>query len=156
MKKIFVALMASILMLVSCTKDNTSKVIFKDSTTIENVSYSMSINRIEDGYSWTVVNSTDEVTARYTYNYDTKKYLGLDFANVARELDQLEDSILGTLLPVFTYEFNFIDNDDNVAVITRTVKNGVVFVNFAFDEKSFSIPYSFITGANAELNSEQK
>ena len=156
MKKIFVALMTSILMLVSCGKDSVSKTIFKDSTTIENVSYSMVIDQIEDGYSWTVTNATDEVTTRYTYNYDTKKYLSQDFANVTRELEQIDDTVLGALLPVFTYEFNFIDNTDNTAVITRKVKNGIVFVSFAFAGKTFSVPYSFITKANAKLNPEQE
>ena len=156
MKKIFVALMASVLMLVSCAKDNVSKVIFKDSLSVENVTYSMNIEQAGDGYSWTVVNSGTEVTTRYTYNYDSKKYLCQDFANVARELNQLDDTVLGTLLPVFTYDFNFIDDPNTSAVVTRTVVGGVVFVKFAFAGKVFSVPYSFITGANVKLNPEQE
>lgn len=156
MKKLFIVLVALVsVMLASCQKDSTSKLIFSDSAIIENVSYSTTINKLEEGYNWTVVNSTDEVTVRYTYTYDTKKYLCKDFAAITEELKKLDDTALGTLLPVFTYEFNFIDNEDNSAVITRTVKDGNVFVNFVFGEKSFSMPYTFIIGANDLLNPKQ-
>ena len=156
MKKIFAILMASVLMFASCGKDSPSKVLFQDSATIENVSYSMTIDQVEDLYSWTIVNSTDEVTTRYTYNYDSKNALKQDFAVVASELDQLDDTVLGTLLPMFTHEFGFIDNEDNSAVVSRTVKGGTVFVNFAFTTKSFSVPYTFVTAAAAKLNPEQE
>ena len=152
MKK-FLVFCVGLMCLMSCGKDYPdAKDIYQNSTVIENVNYETRIYAEGDEYRWTNVNQTDEVTYRYTFNYERKTDLAKDFAELAAGVEAFDEE----LVPAFTQVFRFGNDVDHNVLVFREVEQGQVFVKFVVGEKVFRLPYAFVVGANAVLNPDKK
>ena len=148
MKKILVFCIG-LMCLMSCGKDYpTGKAIYQNSTVVENVAYEIQINPEGDEYRWTNINKTDEVTYRYTFNYERKTDLAKDFAEIAEGVQAFDEDFV----PAFTQVCRFSNDIEHAVLIFREVEQGNVFIKFVVGEKVFRLPYSFVIGANAALN----
>jgi hypothetical protein len=152
MKKLLVIFMAAVMCLMSCTKDSSVvKKLYNDSTTIENVTYAINITNIGEDYFWENTNKTEEVTLKYKFNYERKSDLLKDFAELAEGVSKFDNS----LVPAFTQTFRFTNDEEHEVVVYREVSGGNVLVRFVVGPKTFSLPYSFIVGANNALQPKE-
>lgn len=148
MKKLLVIFMA-IAGLVSCAKDGpSSKSLYHNTSVVNDVTYEVNITNEGEEYAWTNVTRTDEVTLKYTFNYERKSDLQKDFASIVEGLDAID----GALIPIFTRTLRFTNDEEHDVVITREVEGGTVFVKFVVGPKIFKLPYNFIVEANTILN----
>ena len=150
MKKLLVILMA-VFCLMSCSKDGAVKNLYHNSASIDGVAYELNIVNQGEDYSWTVLNKTDEVSLRYTYNYERKSDLQKDFGELAEGVKAFDEN----LLPAFEEVFRFLNDEDHQGFIYREVSGGNVFVRFVIGEKAFKLPYAFVIGADEALNPKQ-
>ena len=146
MKKILTIFMTAVLavfLFSSCTKDSFNTPYYSESTVIENVSYSLEVYQADgDLYNWTVSNSTSEVTVKYSFSYDEKKAIRLDFEDLKNHVDEA-DNLLDF---VFTHEFRYLNDEPHDALVYLTVVSGRVVANFVLGDKKFALPYEFIAG----------
>lgn len=151
MKKFLVMLMA-VAGLMSCSKDApSSKSLYHNTSVVNNVTYEVNITNEAEEYAWTNVTRTDEVTLKYTFNYERKTDLQKDFASIVDGLVSIDDA----LIPVFTRTLRFTNDEEHEAVISREVEGGTVFVKFVVGPKVFKLPYNFIIEANAAINPKE-
>lgn len=151
MKKLL-AIFAALFCVMACTKDNVPvKTLYQNSAAISGVVYELNIANEGEDYHWTVLNKTDEVSLKYTFNYERKSDLQKDFADLAEGVKGFDDA----LVPLFAVVFRFSNDEEHEAAVYREVEGGSVFVKFVVGEKVFRLPYGFITGANDALNPKQ-
>lgn len=149
MKKILVFLAAAFMCLatVSCNKDNdVYKNYYRDAVSIENVNYGIDVYQtVGDLYNWTISNSTSEVSVKYTFTYDEKKAIRLDFEEIKAVVDGIIDEDVN-IERVFVHEFRYLNDDPKEAEAHISVNAGQVVVHFVVGNKEFAVPYRFITG----------
>lgn len=151
MKKLLVVLTA-LFCLMACTKDGSpAKSLYKNSDTINGVFYELNIINQGEDYSWTVINKTDEVALKYTFNYERKSDLQKDFAELEKGVKGFDES----LLPVFSTVLRFSNDEDHEITVYRSIEEGNVFVKFIVGPKEFVLPYRFIVEGNNALNPKQ-
>ena len=151
MKKLLVVL-AAIMCLAGCKKDGpVEKKLYSDAATVENVTYGIKLTHIGEEYYWENTNKTEEVALTYKFVYERKSDLQKDFAELVEGVAKFDESIL----PAFTKTFRFINNEEHEVVVYREVSGGNVLVRFVVGPKTFSLPYSFIIGANNAIKPQE-
>lgn len=147
MKKILMMFVAAACVLSSCNKDFL-KSYYSNSLSVEKVNYSIEIHQVdEDFYDCTIFNSDDEVSVKYTFVYDEKKSIRLDFEEIKSAVDSIINQDTN-IERVFTHEFRYLNNDEPAIATAHVFVNaGQVVVRFSMGDKEFEVPYRFIVGA---------
>ena len=151
MKKLLV-IFAALFCLMACSKDGIpTKNLYHNSTAIDGVAYELNIYKEGEEYNWVASNKTEEVSIKYTFNYDRKSDLQKDFADLAEGVENFD----ADLVPAFSADLRFLNDEEHEALIYREVVGGNVFVKFILGTKTFRLPYDFIMGANDVLNPKE-